>query len=215
MAGNPITDVAGQLLHSPAWLVLVLVGAIVFAEDALFFGFVVPGETAAVLGGVAASLGHVPVAAVVVVVIAAAIVGDSVGYLIGRRFGRRIFASGIFDSRRAQLNRAAGFLARRGGMAVVIGRWSAFLRAVVPTLAGAAQMRYRRFLAYNASGGAAWGIVVVAAGYAAGSSYQKVVSWLGRGAGIAAVTLVLAGLAAWKIHEYRKARASDQAGDQT
>jgi membrane protein DedA with SNARE-associated domain len=209
MAGTPFTDVAGRLLDSPAWVVLLLVAAIVFAEDALFFGFVLPGETAAVLGGVAASLGHVSVLAVMAVVVVAAIVGDSVGYEVGRRFGSRIIRSRIFERRRHQLDRAAAFLARRGGMAVLIGRWSAFLRAVVPALAGTAHMPYPKFLAWNASGGAVWGVVVVAAGYLAGNSYEQAVRWLGRGAAIAVVVIVVLALIAWRIREHLHHRATD------
>jgi membrane-associated protein len=209
MVAAQITDVAGRVLDSPAWVVLLLVAAIVFAEDALFVGFVLPGETAAVLGGVAASLGHVSVLAVGAVVIVAAIVGDSVGYEVGRRFGSRIIRSRMFERRRQQLDRAAAFLARRGGMAVLIGRWSAFLRAVVPALAGTVHMPYPKFLAWTATGGAIWGVVVVAAGYLAGSSYKQAVQWLGRGAAIAVVVIVVLALMAWRIREHLHHRPPD------
>ena len=80
-----MTGLVNQILNAPTWTVLALVALLVFVEDALFVGFVIPGETAAILGGVAASLGHAPLAAVVAVVIVAAIVGDSVGYEVGRQ----------------------------------------------------------------------------------------------------------------------------------
>src|SRR3954471_22462916 len=105
--------------------VYALVCLLVFAEDALFVGFVLPGETAAVLGGVAAKLGHAPVWAVVLTVIAAAIIGDSVGYEIGRTFGPRVLRMHILDKRRARLDDAQNLLARRGGAAVFLGRWVA------------------------------------------------------------------------------------------
>ena len=82
-----MTGLINQILSAPTWTVLAMVALIVFVEDALFVGFVIPGETAAIVGGVAASLGHAPLAAVVAVVIAAAIVGDSVGYEVGRQMG--------------------------------------------------------------------------------------------------------------------------------
>lgn len=69
-----------HLLTVPGWAVIGIVALIVFAEDAFFVGFVLPGETAAILGGVAAKLGHVPLWGVLTTVIVAAIVGDSVGY---------------------------------------------------------------------------------------------------------------------------------------
>src|SRR4051812_14012068 len=106
--------VMDKILAAPAWLVCLLVGALVFAEDALFIGFVVPGETAAILGGVAASLGHVSLAVVLAVVTAAAIIGDSVGYEVGRNFGSRVLAGGAFDKHRGRLTSAQEFLRRRG-----------------------------------------------------------------------------------------------------
>ncbi len=85
-----LTSLLERLLNVPAPVVLLVVGSLVFVEDALFVGFVVPGETVAILGGVAASLGHVPLWAVLAVVIVAAIVGDSVGFEVGRRYGPRV-----------------------------------------------------------------------------------------------------------------------------
>lgn len=149
-----------------------VVGLVVFVEDALFVGFVIPGETAAILGGVAARLGHVPLAAVMATVIVAAIAGDSVGYEMGRHFGPRILSWRVLDRRRARFDGAQDFLARRGGAAVLLGRWVAFFRAVMPALAGTARMPYPKFLAWNARGGILWGSVVVTAGYLAGASYQ-------------------------------------------
>jgi membrane-associated protein len=89
-------------------------------------------------------------------VVAAAIVGDSVGYEVGRHFGPRLVASRMLRSRRERLDRARQFLARRGGAAVFLGRFVAFFRAVMLALAGTAEMRYPRFLVYNAAGGIVW-----------------------------------------------------------
>src|SRR3954452_21534642 len=86
--------------------VYALVGLLVFAEDALFVGFVLPGETAAVLGGVAGNLGHASLAGMFVVVLGAAILGDTVGYEVGRLLGRRLQASRL-ASRRAERLEAA------------------------------------------------------------------------------------------------------------
>src|SRR4051794_7928607 len=162
LVGAPgMSGFLNQILTVPGWAVLTVVGLLVFAEDALFVGFVLPGETAAVLGGVAAKLGHAPLWAVLVTVIAAAIIGDSVGYEIGRTFGPRVLRMPVLENRRSRLEDARGFLARRGGSAVFLGRWVAFFRAVMPALAGTARMRYPKFLAFNAAGGFVWGMVVV------------------------------------------------------
>ncbi|WP_245627311.1 DedA family protein [Kribbia dieselivorans] len=197
-----------SVLGAPAWMVLLVVGLIVFAEDALFVGFVIPGETAAILGGVAAHLGHVPLPAVIVVVILAAILGDSVGYEVGRHFGPRLLQSRRLDRHRARLEDAQDFLARRGGSAVLLGRWVAFFRAVMPALAGIARMPYPKFLAYNAVGGAIWGSVVVVAGYLAGASYAHVEKIIGRDAAIAVLVIVLLALVAWGIRRAVRSRAA-------
>jgi membrane protein DedA with SNARE-associated domain len=192
-----------QLLAAGPWVVLAVVGLVVFVEDALFVGFVIPGETAALLGGVAAQMGHVPLPAVIVTVVMAAIVGDSVGYEVGRHLGPRILQLRALDKRRTRLDAAQDFLARRGGMAVLLGRWVAFFRAVMPALAGAARMPYRTFLTFNAIGGLIWGVVVVAAGYLAGSSYARVEKAIGRDGALIAVGVVVLGIVIWKVREHR------------
>lgn len=178
-----MTAFLDQVLGAAPWAVLLVVGLVVFAEDALFVGFVLPGETAAILGGVAAHRGHVAFAAVLAVVIVAAIVGDSVGYEVGRLIGPRVLASRIVAKRRERIEGAQDFLARRGGWAVLLGRWVAFFRAVMPALAGLARMPYHVFLPFNAAGGIVWGSVVVSVGYLAGASYAAVEKKAGDGLG--------------------------------
>ena len=196
-----------HLLGAPTWAVQAVTAALVFAEDALFVGFVLPGETAALLAGVAAKLGHAPLPAVLATVTVAAVLGDSVGYEVGRRLGSRILGWRILDRRRPQLQRAQDFLARRGGSAVFLGRWVAFFRAVMPALAGAARMRYPRFLAYNAAGGLTWGTAVVLAGYLAGASYQQVEHVIGRDAAVIALAILLVAAMIWRIRRHRQAPA--------
>ena len=183
-----------HLLAVPGWAVLLIVGLVVFAEDALFVGFVLPGEAVAVLGGVVARLGHVPLWAILATVVTAAIVGDSVGYQIGRHVGPRVLQLRLLDRHRKRLDDARDLLARRGGTAVFLGRWVAFFRAVMPALAGTARLPYPRFLAFNAAGGLAWGTVVVLVGYGAGASYAKAEKTLGRGSALAVLTVVLLAL---------------------
>ena len=199
-----------QLLAVQGPLLYALVAAVVFVEDALFVGFVVPGETAAVLGGVAASLGHASLAVMMVTVVAAAIVGDTVGYEVGRHLGPRLVSSRMLRSRRERLDRAREFLARRGGAAVFLGRFVAFFRAVMPALAGTAGMRYRRFLAFNAAGGIVWGTGVVLLGYLAGTSYAAVERTVGPGVALAVAGIVLGALAVWRVRDHRTEHSSNQ-----
>jgi membrane protein DedA with SNARE-associated domain len=202
-----------SLLHrildiAPVWVYLT-VTLLVFAEDAIFVGFVVPGETAAVLGGVAASQGHVRLWVMIPLVVVAAIVGDSVGYEVGRHFGTRLLRTSVLDRQRGRIERAQSFLARRGGWAVFLGRFTAFFRAVMPALAGTAGMPYRRFLAFNAFGGIIWGITFVVLGYVAGQSYQAVAKTVGRDMAIAVAAIVVVALIVWKVRERRRERKTE------
>lgn len=199
-----MTGLLDRLISLHGTIVYVVVGALVLVEDALFVGFVIPGETAAILGGVAAGLGHVSLPGIIAVVVLAAIVGDSIGYEIGHRFGRRLLEIRPLRHRRHRLDRAAELLARRGGRAVFLGRFVAFFRAVMPALAGTAHMPYRRFLVWNAAGGLVWGGGSVLAGYLAGNSYQRVEKYVGRGTAIVLALIVIGGLIAWRIRVHRR-----------
>jgi membrane protein DedA with SNARE-associated domain len=152
-----VSGLLDSLLNLHGLVVYLIVAAVVFAEDALFVGFVVPGETAAVLGGVAASRGNVSLPVLIVVVVVAAVVGDSVGYEIGARYGTRLLSVRVVRRQQGRIDTARELLARRGGPAVFLGRFVAYLCAVMPFLAGFSGLPYRRFLAYNAAGGVAWG----------------------------------------------------------
>lgn len=184
------------------WLYLI-VGLLVFAEDALFFGFVIPGETAAVLAGVQAWRGHAHLSVVMTVVVLAAIVGDSVGYEVGRRFGPRLVRNRLLANHQHRLGQAQAFLMRRGGAAVFFGRFFAFFRATMPALAGISGMPYRKFLFFNALGGIVWGVAFTTLGYQAGESYHRVEKLVGRGAAIAVVVVVVLLLVAWKVRSHR------------
>ena len=201
-----MTGFLDTILSAPAWTVLGIIALVVFAEDALFVGFVLPGETVAILGGVAANRGHVSLTAVLAVVVLAAIVGDSVGYEVGRHAGPRVLALPVLRRRQGRLDDARDFLARRGGSAVFLGRWVAFFRAVMPALAGTARMPYPKFLAYNAAGGLAWGVAVVLAGYFAGASYTRVEKALGPGAAVVVAVVALVGLGVWRVRVHRAER---------
>jgi membrane-associated protein len=198
-----VTGFLDGLLSAPGWVVLSLMGATVFAEDALFVGFVIPGETAAILGGVAASRGHVALAAVLAVVLLGAVIGDSVGYEVGRHVGTRIMGWPVLQHRRERIDAASDYLARRGGAAVFLGRWTAFFRAVMPALAGTARMPYRRFLVFNVAGGITWGVTVVLVGYLAGASYGRVEKLLGRGTALVIAALVVAAAVVWQVRRRR------------
>ncbi len=202
-----MSKILDQLVGLHGTVVYLVVGALVFAENALFVGFVLPGETAAILGGVAASRGNVSLTLMCTVVVLAAIVGDSVGYEIGARYGTRLVSIRVLERRRYRIDAARDALARRGGPAVFGGRFIAFLRTVLPFLAGTSHMRYSRFLAYNAAGGLIWGVGSVLLGYLAGHSYAAIERTFGRVTAVLAGALVVVGLLIWLSRRHRHQRA--------
>ena len=199
------------LLTVPPLVAYLLIGLLVFGEAAVFIGFVLPGETAVVLGGVLASRHQIDLVVLCILVVVAAVVGDSVGYEVGKHYGDRVLKLRPLHRHQHRLDGARTFLRERGASAVVLGRWTAFLRAVMPGLAGASRMPYRRFLFFNALGGMLWGITFCLVGYLAGNSYQQIEQLLGRGGAVITVLVVLAALIGWHRHR-RKAEAQREAG---
>jgi membrane protein DedA with SNARE-associated domain len=204
-----MTSLVDKLFSLDAVLVYIVVALLVFAEDALFVGFVLPGETAAVLGGVIASQGRIHLWLMIVLVVAAAIIGDTVGYEIGRHVGPRILAMRLLDKRRRRLDDAQDFLRRRGGWAVFLGRFVAFFRAVMPALAGTSRLPYPRFLAFNAAGGLVWGTGFVVLGFVTGNSYKVVERSVGRVAAVVVLAVVLVAIMIWRLRAHRAESARE------
>ena len=201
-----MTQFVDGILNVPPVLAYVVVACLVFAEDALFIGFILPGETAAVLGGVVASRGNVQLWLMMALVVLAAVVGDSVGYEVGKHLGPRFLDLPVLRKRRRKLDEAQEFLRRRGGAAVFLGRFVAFFRAVMPALAGTARMPYLRFLAFNVAGGIVWGTGFVLLGFLAGNSYETVAKAAGRDIAVVVVLLAVIALVAWRVRKARSER---------
>ena len=152
-----------QLLLSASYLGILL---IVFAESGLLLGFFLPGDSLLLTAGVLAQQGKFSLAGVVLAVALGAVVGDSTGYLIGRRFGPGVFSrqdSRLF--RPEYVTRTQAFFERHGGLALILARFVPVVRTVAPTLAGVGRMPYARFLTCNIAGGALWAVTVPALGY--------------------------------------------------
>lgn len=203
--GTLIDSLVG--LASP-WL-YVVVALLAAAESAALVGLVIPGEAALLVGGFAASQGRVSLPILIVAATVSAIVGDSIGYELGRHLGPRVRVTKVGQwVGEDRWTKAEGFIARRGGPAVLLGRWVGLLRALVPGVAGMTRMPYPRFLVWNVLGAMVWAPAVVSAGYFAGSSFKRVERWFGRASLlILAVALSAAGLwvAARWIAEHRSA----------
>jgi membrane protein DedA with SNARE-associated domain len=182
-----------------------LLVAVVGAES---MGVPLPGETALILGGLAASEGRLSIVLVIVLGAAAAIVGDNIGFQIGRRGGRVLLErpGRFYEERQRVLAVGDPFFERHGPKAVFFGRWIAGLRVWASWLAGASVMSWRSFLVWNALGGITWSTTVALAAYYGGKGVEHVLAQIGTYGLIAAALLVVAGaLVLWRRHAARQA----------
>lgn len=180
------------VLSVPPWVALLVVFALPALEASAFIGVVVPGEIAVLLGGVLASQGRVPLPAVLAAAVVGAIAGDQVGYAVGARWGSTLLLRlprRLLDEERLATGQA--YIRRAGAKAVIAGRWTASLRALVPGLCGMAGMPYRRFAVANIIGGTLWAVVVGVVGYIAGDSWRRVQSAIGTASLVAAAIVVV------------------------
>ncbi|WP_324786149.1 DedA family protein [Streptomyces sp. H51] len=206
-------SVVDWLTGLPGPLVYAVVSALVFAEDALFFGFVLPGETAVIVGGVLAGRGVVDLRLLMAVVVFAAVAGDSVGYEVGRRLGPPVLHSRPLRRRARHVDHARELVRRRGPAAVFIGRFVALLRSLVPATAGVAGLPYRRFLLYNALGGLVWSVGNALLGYGAGAAYERAERLVGGTFALLAAVAVVVALVVWRVRRRRRDQDGDEEGE--
>lgn len=152
------------------WWSYALLFGIVFAETGLLVGFFLPGDSLLFTIGVVAGAGGLNIFAINAVLIVAAVVGDAVGYTLGRQTGARIFDRP--DSRffkREHLIRTQQFYEKHGGKTIIYARFIPIIRTFAPFVAGVAGMSYPRFLSFNVFGGIGWVIAMTMLGYSLGN----------------------------------------------
>lgn len=143
---------------------------IIFCETGLVVTPFLPGDSLLFAAGTFAGTGHLSLPVMLLCLSIAAILGDTVNYAIGRRFGEAVLArQGMWLIRREHLLRTEEFFIKHGGKAVVLARFAPILRTFAPFVAGAGRMSYPRFMAYNVTGGIAWVVLCTMAGYAFGN----------------------------------------------
>jgi membrane-associated protein len=153
------------------WHGYALLFAIVFSETGLLAGFFLPGDSLLFTVGVVAGAGGLNIVAINVVLIVAAIVGDGVGYMLGRKAGLGIFArpdSKLF--KREHLIRTQEFYEKHGGKTIIYARFVPIVRTFAPFVAGVAEMNYGRFLSFNVFGGIGWVVLMTTMGYLLGGN---------------------------------------------
>ena len=186
-----------------------LVFALIAVES---MGVPLPGETALITAAIVASKGRLDIAVVILLAAGAAIVGDNVGYLIGRQAGRRLLQRpGRFQRHRLKvIEYGQPFFDRHGPKAVFLGRWISGLRITAAWLAGVNRMRWPSFLFWNATGGVAWATTIGLLAYFLGKGAEHAIKTAGAVGGIAAV---VAGIAALLVVRSRHRRRRDVEGD--
>jgi membrane-associated protein len=188
----------------PATLYL-LAAVFTTLETSLLIGLLVPGDSVVLLAGTTVT-SPARFGALVAAGTLGSLLGESIGYLLGRRYGGRIAASRL--GRRlgedAWAN-AAAFLDGRGGRAVAAARFVAVVHALVPVVAGSVHMRYRRFLGWSALGAATWSVTYASIGALAGASWRQYGERFGL-AGLAVLAVVA--LAVWSLRAARRRRAT-------
>ena len=168
-----VTSLAGQvgqlLTGLSGWPVYTVVAVLVFLECAALVGMVLPGETAVVVAGLLAAQGHLSLPLMMAVGSVAAVAGDQVGFVVGRRVGPAVRAGRWGRRVPARVwSRVEGALAGHASLTVLAARFVPVLRAVVPTAAGALRMPYRTFLPASVLGGLLWVCAAAAIGNLAG-----------------------------------------------
>ncbi|GAA2702850.1 DedA family protein [Micromonospora olivasterospora] len=164
---------AGPSFIDPEWLIstfgLIGILAIVFAESGVLIGLFLPGDSLLFTAGLLVADGrylHQPLWLVCLLVAVAAVVGDQVGYLFGKRVGPSLFRrpnSRLF--KQENVHRANAFFARYGARSIVLARFVPVVRTFTPVIAGVSRMHYRTFVTYNIIGGVLWGTGVTVLGY--------------------------------------------------
>jgi undecaprenyl-diphosphatase len=189
-----IIDFLRPYLEAPWGYVIVFLAT--FLENSIGAGVIVPGETIVIIGGVYASLGDLWLPGVAAVAVIGAVLGDNLGYWIGRRFGRGFLerhGRKLFITPQ-RLAAAEGYYAKHGGKTVFLGRFVPVVRSVGFIVAGISHMEWRKFIVYDVAGALIWGIGHSLLGYALGTSYQRWEQYLTPiGIGLGALLLLLIG----------------------
>jgi membrane-associated protein len=192
------------LFSVPSNLGYAALAALVAGET---MGVPLPGETALIAAGILASEGHLSIELVIVVAAGAAILGDNVGFWIGRKGGRKLLElpGPLAHHRKRVLERGEEIFQKYGPKTVFFGRWFSGLRIAAAWLAGVNRMPWHTFVVYNALGGIAWSVSVGLLSYWAGHSADSVLKTVGVG-GLALALVVLGAFVAWRMWRRRRAR---------
>jgi membrane protein DedA with SNARE-associated domain len=174
-----------------------------------------PGETSLVLAAVLASEGKLNIVIVIVIAAASAIMGDNIGYLLGRHYGRGVLEGpGPFRARRKKvISLGDRYFSDHGAKTVFIGRWIALIRFATAWLAGINGMRYLTFFGWNAAGGITWATAYGLAGYYGGHAVTQVLESVGVIAAVLVGVAIVCGYGYFKVKEHLAGKREEQDRD--
>ncbi len=184
-----ILDIVYRYLSSYGYVAILLITTL---ETSVFLGMFVPGDTVVLLSGFLASRDVLNLFIVILTASLGAIIGDNIGYFIGKKFGEPFLLKygKKFGFKKEYLDKSHEFFERFGGMAIVLGRFTSIVRTFVPVVAGISEMSYRKFLFYNVLGAVLWACVFSIAGYVFGKNLDMLIKYVGLGGTILIVILV-------------------------
>jgi membrane-associated protein len=203
-----------DLVASAGPIVYVIVAIAAVTEGAAFVGLVFPSETTLIVAGAATATGHLKLSILIPIAVIGAVVGDSIGYEIGRFFGPRLRTSKYGRKVKPEhWDKADAFVHKHGAWSVFAGRFVAVFRSLVPAIAGTMQMKYPKFLLGNAAGALIWAPAALIAGRLASQNLSRVEKFISRlGYGFLSVLTVLV-LALIFRHFIRKRQAENESSE--
>lgn len=157
---------------------LLLIALIIFAESGMMIGFIFPGDTLLFSAGILAAAGKISIVETLVVIAIAAILGDNIGYLIGKHLGHRLFKKDGVVFRHEYIMQAEKFYEKYGSKTMLVAHFVPVVRTFVPVTAGAGKMDHRKFIFFDAIGDIAWTLVVTLVGYYIGSRIPGVENYI-------------------------------------
>jgi membrane-associated protein len=180
----------------------IMVGAIVFIETGLLFGFFLPGDSVLFSAGlVAAAHGDIDITLLVTIIFMAAFIGDQVGFVLGRKVGRPYLDKRKSPRVQRMIARSEAFYEKTGWWAVVAARFFPWIRTFVPPIAGISRMNYYRFLSANALGALLWGVGITLSGY-----YAATIPWVKTSSYAIAAFFIIASIVSGIVNYLRRPR---------
>jgi membrane protein DedA with SNARE-associated domain len=191
---------------------------LIYGYRAVFFGVMlenaglpIPGETILLISGYFSATGEFNIALVMLSAACGAVIGDNIGFALGHHFGRKaILRVGKYIFLTPErFEYMDSYFQKHGNKTILVARFITGLRVFAALLAGASNMKWRVFLAYNVAGAIIWSIVITLLGFVFGQSLPILIRWVGRSGTILLVLLIIAAFISWRIYKHRAATQSD------